>query len=200
MNYYAHDASAVKSDTAESHFSSYAAPLVDQAVSHATALRENPDAEVLHKLRVALRRLRSLLWAYRPLLDHDLDDRQRALFKHLAGAAGRTRDWDILIDLLGEVLGEDRLPLDRLRAARSTVANESRETLTHAGIRSQLDVAVTSSSLALDAAHENTPLKEFARRRVQSAQKSLRKRMRHASRGKRSDYASYHEVRKAGKK
>ncbi|MFM0632713.1 CHAD domain-containing protein [Paraburkholderia xenovorans] len=154
---YEQDASSVKSDNAESHFSSYAAPLVEQAVEHATALRENPDAEVLHKLRVALRRLRSLLWAYRPLLDRDLDDKQRALFKHLAGAAGRTRDWDILIELLRDVLEEDQLPIDRLRAARSAVAEESCETLTHAGIQSQLEDAVASSSTALDSAHQSTP-------------------------------------------
>lgn len=199
MNY-EQDASSVKPDNAESHFSSYAAPLVDQAVAHAAELRENPDAEVLHKLRVALRRLRSLLWAYRPLLDRDLDDKQRALLKHLAGAAGRTRDWDILIELLGDVLEEDQLPIDRLRVARSAVAEESRETLTHAGIQSQLEDAVASSSVALDSAHQSTPLKKFARRRVQSAQKSLHRRMHRASRSKRSDYDSYHEVRKAGKK
>jgi CHAD domain-containing protein len=53
-------------DTAESQFSSYATPLVDDAISRAAALSADPNTEVLHKLRVALRRLRSLLWAYRP--------------------------------------------------------------------------------------------------------------------------------------
>ncbi|MDB5789422.1 CHAD domain-containing protein [Caballeronia mineralivorans] len=56
-------------ETAESQFSSYATPLVDDAISRAAVLNADPDAEVLHKLRVALRRLRSLLWAYRPLLN-----------------------------------------------------------------------------------------------------------------------------------
>ncbi|CAB3809004.1 CHAD domain-containing protein [Paraburkholderia fynbosensis] len=58
------------------------------------------NAEKLHRLRVALRRLRTLLWAYRPMLDAKFDNEQRELFKSLASAAGNTRDWDILIALV----------------------------------------------------------------------------------------------------
>lgn len=117
MEYKTHPSTA-EPDTAESHFSTFATPLIDEAVAHAAKLQAKPDAEVLHKLRVALRRLRSLLWAYRPLLDKQLDDRQRELFKELAGAAGQTRDWDIVTDLLCQVLGPEKAPLDELRAAR----------------------------------------------------------------------------------
>jgi CHAD domain-containing protein len=53
---------------------------------------------------------------------------------------------------------------------------------------------------ALNTAPERTPLARFAKRRVDAAEKTLRKRMKHASNAKRSDYASFHEVRKAGKK
>jgi CHAD domain-containing protein len=52
----------------------------------------------------------------------------------------------------------------------------------------------------LNTAHERTPLSKFARKRLTSAEESLHKRMRQASHAKRSDYAAYHEVRKAGKK
>lgn len=104
----------VEHDSAQSHFSSFAEPLVAEAVEHTAALRADEHAEVLHKLRVSLRRLRSLLWAYRPLLDRDLDDKQRALFKKLAGAAGKTRDRDILLELLDETSGANRFPVEGL--------------------------------------------------------------------------------------
>jgi len=194
------EAARPKRDTAEAHFSSFAEPLVDEAISHATALNSDPDAELLHKLRVVLRRLRSLLWAYRPLLDRDLDDKQRALFKSLAGAAGKTRDWDILTKILTDVLGAEHAPIDSLRAARSAALNSSRETLAHASIKSTLEDAFADSSEALSAMHKHTPVRKFSRKRLESAEKSLHKRMRHAAQARRSDYATYHEVRKAGKK
>ncbi|RFU44494.1 CHAD domain-containing protein [Paraburkholderia sp. DHOC27] len=193
------NSSVPASDTAEAHFTTFATPLIEVAVAHAAALQENADAEVLHKLRVALRRLRSLLWAYRPLLDKALDDRQRNLLKGLAQAAGQTRDWDILIGLLCE-LGDDKAPLDKLRAARVEASNKSRAILSHAAIGSQLDDALRSAQATLDISRRNTSLKQFAKKRLRSAEKSLRKRMRRASHGSRSNYEAYHEVRKAGKK
>jgi CHAD domain-containing protein len=188
-------------DTAESHFSTYARPLAEAAIENAEALAANSDADVLHKLRVALRRLRSLLWAYRPLLGKEIDDQQRDRFKSLAGAAGKTRDWDILSELLVETLGARQAPTDRLRAARAAALEDSRETLSHAGIHAVLRDALADASGALwHQTGERTPLKKFARKRVAAAEKSLNKRMHHAAYAKRSDYASYHDVRKAGKK
>ncbi|HZZ03518.1 CHAD domain-containing protein, partial [Paraburkholderia sp.] len=91
---------AAAAPSAESAFASYAAPLVDEAIEHASVVREDASPEALHKLRVSLRRLRSLWWAFEPLLDKGENTRQRALYKYLATAAGKTRDWDILIELI----------------------------------------------------------------------------------------------------
>ena len=195
--------------TAEAHFSHYAAPLIDNALACAAALRANPDVEVLHKLRVSLRRLRSLLWAYQPLLDESFDDQQRTLFKFFADAAGKTRDWDILIALLGDIDGIDgtdagtdaqNAPREALVAARAKTLDTSRETLEHANVKTALRDALKEANRELNTAHERTPLPKFARKRLASAQKTMAKRMKRAARAKRSDYASYHEVRKAGKK
>jgi len=191
---------AGESAAAETQFSEYAAPLVEAANASAAALRADSDAEVLHNLRVALRRLRTLLWAYRPLLGNELEERQGERFKSLAGAAGKTRDWDILIELLDDALGEKRVPAERLRSARAAALDDSRDTLSHAGIRSELQDALTDATDALRRTQKATPLKKFARKRVAAAEKSLHKRMRRASHAKGSDYASYHDVRKAGKK
>ncbi|SIT36764.1 Adenylate cyclase [Paraburkholderia piptadeniae] len=185
---------------AEAHFSHYAAPLIDRALACAAALRANPDAEVLHDLRASLRRLRTLLWAYRPLLDDTFDAQQSALFKFFANAAGKTRDWDILIGLLEETSDAQGQPREALEAARAKSLDASRETLARANVKSALRDALKEANRKLNTSHDRTPLSKFAQQRLASAQKSMKKRMKRASHAKRSDYASYHEVRKAGKK
>ncbi|MBP0590567.1 CHAD domain-containing protein [Paraburkholderia sp. LEh10] len=189
-----------RDDTAEAHFSQYATPLIDNALHCAAALRADPDAEVLHKLRVSLRRLRSLLWAYRPLLDERFDEQQRALFKYFAGAAGKTRDWDILIALLDETGDARAQPHEALQASREQAFETSRETLEQANVKAALRDALKEANQRLNTAHDRTSLPRFARKRLGSAQKSMKKRMRRAAHAPRSDYASYHDVRKAGKK
>ncbi len=186
--------------TAQAHFAHYATPLIDSALACASALHSNPDAEVLHKLRVSLRRLRTLLWAYRPLLDEQFDNQRRALFRFYANAAGKTRDWDILIALLDEMSDGQGNPGDGLQAARSHALDTSRETLEHADVKRALRDTLKEANRELNTAHERNSLPKFARKRLAAAQKSMAKRMKRAARAKRSDYASYHEVRKAGKK
>jgi hypothetical protein len=81
-------------------FSLLATAPAEEAGRRVRKLDSKADPEVLHKLRVALRRLRSLWWAYEPLLDRKDAKFQRGEFKSLATAAGKTRDWDVLRDLL----------------------------------------------------------------------------------------------------
>ena len=187
-------------DAAEARFSDYAKPLIDEANSSAAALRSDSDADVLHRLRVALRRLRTLLWAYRPLLGEELEGRHGDRFRSLAGAAGKTRDWDILIELLSDALGEKRAPTERLLSARAAALSDSRERLAHAGINSELKDALNDANDTLRQMRKPTPLKKFARKRVAAAEKSLHKRMRRARGAKGAEYTSYHDVRKGGKK
>jgi CHAD domain-containing protein len=67
-------------------------------------------------------------------------------------------------------------------------------------VKGLLRDALSSSSIELNTAHTRVPLRKFADRRVSASEKALRKKMRRASRAKRSEYDSFHEVRKAGKK
>jgi CHAD domain-containing protein len=184
--------------TAEAEFGKYATPLIHEAISEASALDSDEDAEVVHKLRVALRRLRTLLWAYRPLLDSDFDNQQRAIYKSLANAAGDTRNWDILIGLLKE-LDEAGLAQE-LQPNRQRAVETSRTTLSHAQVKHVLEDALSEANRELNAAGGRTSLRKFAWKRVSAAEKQLSKRMKRAATSLRSDYASFHEVRKAGKK
>jgi CHAD domain-containing protein len=186
--------------SAQEAFTSYASPLVDEAIGYANALRDDTSPEALHKLRVSLRRLRSLWWAFEPLLDHGESTRQRALYQFLASAAGKTRDWDILIELIA---GDGRIGRDiapRLEAARGEALATSRETLSNADVKHLLREALSGAARELNTAHERVPLRKFAGKRVSDSERSLKKRMKRASRAKRSNYSAFHEVRKAGKK
>ncbi|MEM5385551.1 CHAD domain-containing protein [Paraburkholderia phymatum] len=185
---------------AESMFSALATPLVDEALARVAAIHADASPESLHQLRVALRRLRSLWWAYRPLVDKAENARQRTLYRDLADAAGRTRDWDILLELLA---GDEHTPRDVpacLREAREQALAASRETLVNADIHDVLHGALASTSKELNDAPERHALQKFAAKRVRAAERSLRKTLRGASHAKRFDYEALHDVRKAGKK
>ncbi|MEM5437331.1 CHAD domain-containing protein [Paraburkholderia diazotrophica] len=185
---------------AESTFSALATPLIDEALARVDSIHAGASPESLHQLRVALRRLRSLWWAYRPLLDKEENARQRALYRNLADAAGRTRDWDILLELLA---GDEDTPRDVpacLREAREQALAMSRKTLIDANIHNALRDALASTSKELNAVPERHALQKFAAKRVRAAERSLRKTLRGASHAKRFDYEALHDVRKAGKK
>jgi CHAD domain-containing protein len=186
--------------SAEQAFASYAAPLVNDAIEYANTVREDPSPEALHKLRVSLRRLRSLWWAFEPLLDKGESTRHRALYKFLAAAAGKTRDWDILIELIAGKGNVARDMAPQLEAARGDALATSRETLLNADVKHLLREALSDATKALNTAPERVPLRKFAEKRVRDSGRSLKKRMKRASRAKRSSYASFHDVRKAGKK
>jgi CHAD domain-containing protein len=187
-----------RSETAESKFGELASPLVEEALRHASTLDGNADPEVLHKLRVALRRLRTLFWAYSPLLEDEFDTHQRALLKYLATSAGRARDWDILLKLLDElhVEGLD----DSVKARRAAVLATSIETIANADVKHVLLTGVKEANQQLNTGHSRVPVERFAKKRIGAARGQLKKRIKRALRAKRSDYAAYHEVRKAGKK
>ncbi|CAE6761914.1 CHAD domain-containing protein [Paraburkholderia haematera] len=186
--------------SAESAFTSYAAPLVDEAIEHAHAVSEDTSPEALHKLRISLRRLRSLWWAFEPLLDKGGNTRQRELYKYLATAAGKTRDWDILIELVAqdERVAHEMAP--KLEEARGSALATSRETLSNADVKHLLQDALASASQELNTADERVPLQKFVDRRVAASERSLNKRIKRASRAKRPNYTALHDVRKAGKK
>ncbi|NIF54275.1 CHAD domain-containing protein [Burkholderia sp. Ax-1724] len=186
--------------SAQQAFASYARPLIGEAIELAEAVHQDPSPEALHELRVSLRRLRSLWWAFAPLLDEGENARQRAVYQFLASAAGKTRDWDILIELLARHSGVREL-IPRLEEARGETLAVSRQTLLNADVKHLLRDAFTRTTAELNTAHApRIALRQFAFKRVSASKRSMKKRVKRASRAKRSDYAAFHDVRKAGKK
>jgi CHAD domain-containing protein len=97
--------------------------LVEVLLWHAPAAHAGTKPEGVHQMRVAMRRLRSLLRAFRPACDGPSLRGFDAALKELAGVLGPARDWDVWIGGLGAeiaaALPEEPRIAALLRAARA---------------------------------------------------------------------------------
>lgn len=94
-------------------FAAIAAAALVQSGTNGAAMASSRDPEYLHQLRVALRRLRSALRAFAPMLE-----RGRPLkrgLRRLSPVLGRARDWDVFVQNAPRYGVPPRL----LRAARA---------------------------------------------------------------------------------
>jgi CHAD domain-containing protein len=73
---------------------------LDQAAAARERLADGADAEALHDFRVALRRLRSCLRAYRDLLADSVPKKLARRLKRLAAATGPGRDAEVQLEWL----------------------------------------------------------------------------------------------------
>jgi CHAD domain-containing protein len=84
---------------------------LDQAAAARARLKDETDAEALHDFRVALRRLRSSLRAYRDILKGSVPKKLGKRLKRLAGATGPGRDAEVQLEWLrgrGSKLGSQQ--------------------------------------------------------------------------------------------
>jgi CHAD domain-containing protein len=169
-------------------------------------------ADSVHRMRVATRRLRSLLATYRPWLTGSRGDKVRTELAHLAVDLGRARDTDVLHARLAQeiaalpeelVVGPVMARVDRQLRTRGEAALEAiwadLDSDRHQRLLEQLDRLVA-----------NPPLSPHARRRGSSI---LGPRIRDEGRRVRRAHAAYgraqasargevllHDVRKAAKR
>ena len=91
------------------------------------AAQEGSDPEGVHQVRVALRRLRSVLILFRPMLPQETSERLGGELRWLAGEMGPARDLDVFLgDLLRPV--QEALPDDAGLALLETRARAERGT------------------------------------------------------------------------
>jgi triphosphatase len=99
---------------------------VDHLQSNEQGLRESDNPEFVHQARVAIRRLRSAIRVWRPLLPQHFVASFDPLWQTLASQLGETRNWDVfLAETLPSVVAafpakaRSRLSRTRSGAARS---------------------------------------------------------------------------------
>lgn len=110
-------------DTLEACFTLAIGHLLEVASHYAPIARAGIELEGVHQLRVAMRRLRSVLKVFRPVTDAQqgraLDDALQGFLKLL----GPARDWDVFLAGIGAemaaLLPEDRRMRSLLRAAEA---------------------------------------------------------------------------------
>ncbi len=172
--------------------------------------RDVPDS--LHKMRVAIRRLRSALATYRPLLDRTVSDPLRDELKWLAGILGEVRDAEVMHERLTSVLAEwdgqgsggdagDRL-VARLEEARRTGQVHVLEVLDgtrYARLLADLEALVADPPWRPRA---HRPARKVLPGRVEHAWTRLRRLARAAEKADdpAERAARLHEVRKAAKR
>ncbi|MGF7130319.1 CHAD domain-containing protein [Paraburkholderia sp. EB58] len=175
-----------------------------EAVDRVRKLNASAAPEDLHKLRVALRRLRTLWWAYEPLLDKQDAKLRRREFKSLADAAGRTRDWDVLHELIAASDPSNKhaltLLIEAIGAHRADALSFSLRAIGNASVERILEQALVSARQQLELHGAGWSIASFAEERVRAAEKALKKRVKRAVPAHELDYAALHEVRIAGKK
>lgn len=161
------------------------------------ALLAGRSAEALHQARVALRRLRSAFFIFRPLVDHAgrrLDEELR----WLAAELGEARNIDVLSDRVS-----DAALRDRLEAARQAAYADVNGALASSRARSlMLDLAQwTSCGAWLDDADTRHLRDQPARELAEAVLDRLRRKVRKHGRDlPDADDAARHQVRKDAKK
>lgn len=184
---------------------------VDALVALDPAVRRGlPDS--VHRMRVATRRLRSCLRAFRRVLDRRVTDPLGDELRWLAAELGRDRDREVLVDRIGGALAglprDQRLgPVaERLRAHDRARRSGNRSRLTavldgprHLALLDALDALLAAPPLGAGAAE---PAGAVLRRAVRRDTRRVDARIRAAlaaPHGERRDDA-LHEARKAAKR
>jgi inorganic triphosphatase YgiF len=88
--------------TAAEAFQATARNALGQIAANAAVLREGPDPEAIHQLRVAARRLRSAISTFGPLLGEDEAEAVKTELRWLAQACDAARNLDVLAERIAE--------------------------------------------------------------------------------------------------
>jgi len=141
-------------------------------------VRESDAPEFIHQARVAIRRLRSAIRLWRPLLPPDYVNDFDPRWRTLANAMGDTRNWDVFItEILPPIKRAfpDHGDLQRLEEeARSHLAGcrQAAQTAMTARTYSQLLLSFTAATLAL-AESKKPPVTAFVPRSLNKRAKRV---------------------------
>lgn len=163
-------ASAAELDVTEPRRNALGGELVRAALAssvvrfmrHDARLRLDPDAEAVHQARVAIRRLRSDLRSFAPLLDADWARELRARLRWPQEILSAARDADVVLENLDRA--SIALPdIDRRRLGEVLAPLQAARERAYAGVRTMLgDPRYVPMLCALVDAVKRPPLNELA--------------------------------------
>ncbi|MET0271373.1 MAG: CHAD domain-containing protein [Phenylobacterium sp.] len=191
-------------------FQAIARNALGQIAANAVVLREASDAEAVHQLRVAARRLRSALSTFKPMIRDAGLDGVTAELKWLAASCNDARDLDVFAERIGEVARDlDPQPaglpnlVAAVEVARAEASRSVAQTVASERFRALL-IEVTAWIETggwleePDLAEERErPAKSFAAHALEKRRRKLAKRGRGLAK---ADDAARHQVRIEAKK
>lgn len=162
----------------------FAASVVD-LVSCDRGVRSTSDPEPVHNARVALRRLRSYLRTFRPILDSHWANSLRELMRWLDDRLGKARDLDVLIEVLEKRASEassNGAPsveqLEHLHAEREERHTEVRAALREPRYVTLLEDIVDAARAPQFSGDTDAPARKKAQRLMRKVWRRVRRRVR----------------------
>ena len=144
------------------------------------------EPEFIHQARVALRRLRSAIKLFAPVLPPEFVAAYGQTWQTLAGALGDTRNWDVFLEETLPPIATalpDHRAITRLRKAGQRRASSARKSVTGLLAVSEYPRLLLEFTAAIYTLGDTLPIpiKEFARQQIAShARKARRLAQRHA--------------------
>jgi len=138
------------------------------------------DPEFVHQARVALRRLRSAIKLFAPVLPPEFVNAYGQTWKTLASALGDARNWDVFLEeTLPPIQAAfpDNRDIKRLRNEARQRAKSARRSVNRLLAMSEYPRLLVEFTSAIYALNDTLaiPLKEFARERISSHARKARK-------------------------
>lgn len=160
------------------------------------------DPEYVHQARVALRRLRSALKLFAPVLPADFVAAYGQTWQTLASALGDARNWDVFVsETLPPILAAFPRQRDALRLLREGTrrARQARNAVTHLVSLPEYPRLIVEFTAAIYALNDPLPqnLEDFARQRLKLRARQAR---RLAARHRELDATERHRMRISFKK
>jgi len=195
-----------KGATVAEAFQAVARLALGQITENAAALRAGPGPEAVHRLRVGVRRLRSALTTFKPILDGEGLETVKAELKWLGHACDAARNLDVFTEATLKPAGLGPEPPPGLHGLRKAVESARRAAWGEAAQAAASDrfralvieaAAWIETGAWREGAAAQEPVKPFARHALKRHWKKLRRRGR-AARG--GDDAARHHLRIEAKK
>jgi inorganic triphosphatase YgiF len=185
--------------------------LVDSLLAHLLANQpaalRGDETEGVHQMRVAVRRLRSLLMLFAPMVERRSTEHFEDELRRLGDVLGRARDWDVFQDETLPALSEDGIPIEAIELMHAAAGDrrhaahqDAKKAIAEPGF-GRFVLALRAWSRpgggAIKARQSGRRLSKLAPRLLDRLERKLGRRL---DRADADDAPSLHAVRKSAKK